>query len=755
MNFFRNMKLTGKLVLGFSLLLVINIITDAFFITNLINLDNRYSYVLEYPSVRYSLLRDIELGIINTGRLVNRATAFAGDDAQINIYEVQIIELRNSITAALNQYSTTLNSDVMITPESEAARRRDLFASMQTVALRYVNEYANEVIAAARVGDLDAVRAVTAQSAPMLDEFYSAYDYLISVTREYMAGISDELGQQTNGAIVISLIFSVITLALGLLVAFVISRSITNPIKKLTSLVGIVTNGNFNVNTNHSLMTNDEVGELTKDIFLLVNTIKTVFDDFHEFYRHFNDLGEFSYRMDESKYKNDYKVLVSSINGFTDSFISDMQIVIDAITKVNEGNFDLSVPQWPGEKVILNDSFNMLEHNLKEVDKAIKVLILEAGQKGNLGVVLDHSGFNGNWKDLISGLNDIGHSINTPVLEIRDVVSNIAKGTFDKKVLGKYSGDFLAISNDINNIVDILSGYISEISTVLGKISAGDLTHAISREYVGDFFEIKQSINHIATSFNKTMTEISSVSGQVLNGAKQISASANSLANGATEQASSVEELTASIDLINEQTKQNADNADNADKLSNKSTENATDGNRAMTQMLDAMLQIKDSSTSISRIIKVIQDIAFQTNLLSLNAAVEAARAGEHGKGFSVVAEEVRSLANRTQTAATETTGLIEDSIHRVDAGSNIAESTAQALAIIVENATEIMHIIANISNASKEQANAIDQVSIGLNQISSVVQNNSAVSEETAAAAQELNAQAEVLQELVYQFKL
>jgi methyl-accepting chemotaxis protein len=228
-----------------------------------------------------------------------------------------------------------------------------------------------------------------------------------------------------------------------------------------------------------------------------------------------------------------------------------------------------------------------------------------------------------------------------------------------------------------------------------------------------------------------------------------------SLSQGASEQASSIEELTASLDEISAQTKLNAQNASQANKLAGIAQGNAEQGNGQMQQMLRAMEEINQSSSSISKIIKVIDDIAFQTNILALNAAVEAARAGQHGKGFAVVAEEVRNLAAKSASAAKETTDMIEGSIRKVEAGTKLAVHTAEALNEIVEGVAQAAALVKQIDVASSEQATGLSQINQAVMQVSQVVQANSAVSEQSAAASKELSGQAEMMRQSVGKFRL
>lgn len=287
------------------------------------------------------------------------------------------------------------------------------------------------------------------------------------------------------------------------------------------------------------------------------------------------------------------------------------------------------------------------------------------------------------------------------------------------------------------------------------KIADGDLDIDVNVNTKDEIGQLGQAFRKMTDNLNNVMSNINSASDQVAAGSSQVSDSSMSLSQGATEQASSIEELTASVEEISAQTRQNAANADKAKEMATDAQTFANRGNNQMADMLKSMDEINQSSTNISKIIKVIDDIAFQTNILALNAAVEAARAGQHGKGFAVVAEEVRNLAAKSADAAKETTTMIEGSITKVSEGTKIANETAEALTKIVEYVSNANDLVGEIAVASNEQALGVEQINQGLMQISDVVQTTSATAEETAAASEELSGQSAMLKSQVATFKL
>ncbi len=342
-----------------------------------------------------------------------------------------------------------------------------------------------------------------------------------------------------------------------------------------------------------------------------------------------------------------------------------------------------------------------------------------------------------------------------PVKSIVELASDVGNGKFSSDIKVTSKDELGELASIFKNTASTLSKYINEISLILGKISDGNLDISVEHEYVGDFAPIKHSMENIILSLNTTMEEIKNTSDQVASGSDQVSSGAQELSQGATEQASSIEELSATISDISENIKHNAQNAVEATKITQKAGEAVTQGNEQMQDMIKAMTEISDTSNQISKIIKTIDDIAFQTNILALNAAVEAARAGTAGKGFAVVAEEVRNLASKSAEAAKNTTVLIESSIEAVENGRKIADATAISLSSIVEQTNKSGELINEISISSNNQASAVSQVTQGVEQIAAVVQTNSATAEESAAASEELSAQAQMLKGLVSKFKL
>lgn len=296
---------------------------------------------------------------------------------------------------------------------------------------------------------------------------------------------------------------------------------------------------------------------------------------------------------------------------------------------------------------------------------------------------------------------------------------------------------------------------LSQLGQSADRIAEGDLATEVVTSTGDELGDVAASFEIMRQRVHKVLLEINQGADQVAAGAHNVSDASVALSQGASQQAASVEQLSASIAEIASQTASNAQNAEKANDLTVGTKEKAQLGNEEMQEMLSAMEEINASSANISKIIKVIDEIAFQTNILALNAAVEAARAGQHGKGFAVVAEEVRNLAARSAKAAKETTDMIEGSMEKVETGREIAHKTAEALNAIVGDVSSVADIVANIAKASNEQKLALEQINQGVQQVSQVVQANSSTSEEAATASQNLNQQADIMRASVGKFRL
>jgi len=447
--------------------------------------------------------------------------------------------------------------------------------------------------------------------------------------------------------------------------------------------------------------------------------------------------------LDDKELKDQYEVVQDGLTAYVNS-------VRECISYVQGGDFNAAKVALTGEiidqaKILDTEVLEMIdimdkqaedENKQSEVDTLYRLIgiTIIALIAIVIGIVIDVT---------------TSVAIRKPIRYLTEGLDKLTRGEVDAVVRKVNNDELGALVDDFNMLVEKTKAE----AYIVSEISKGDLTMEVTPQGPNDI--LGNALLKLVNEDNAVLSNIHEASSQVTTGSEQVASASQSLAQGSTQQASAIEEITASISEIADRTKKNAEQANVANDLVILAKDGAAQGDNQMKDMIAAMTEINESSENISKIIKVIDDIAFQTNILALNAAVEAARAGSHGKGFAVVAEEVRSLAGKSASAASETAEMIEDSIKKVAHGSSLATETAKALEEIVEAVDKIVDIISDIASASNEQATAVAQIDQAINQVSQVVQTNSATSEQCAAASEELSNQSARLREMINRFHL
>lgn len=342
-----------------------------------------------------------------------------------------------------------------------------------------------------------------------------------------------------------------------------------------------------------------------------------------------------------------------------------------------------------------------------------------------------------------------------PIGRVKDTSALLEQGNLQINIDPMYPDEIGEMTESFKKAAAMIEGYITELNRGLGEIASGNFDISTNVDFKGDFFSLAEAINTIISSLSQTMGQIKEAAEQVAMGSNQMAESAQSLAEGATDQAGSVEELTATIQNITEAVVNTSEKANQSHQSAEQFKQEAEKSNEDIMHLTEAMTRISDTSKEIANIIEAIEDIASQTNLLSLNASIEAARAGEAGKGFAVVADQIGKLAADSATAAINTKKLIENSLQEVEIGSEITLKATTAIESVISGINMLAASTQEISHLSEQQADSMQQLEAGVTQIAEVIQSNSAAAQETSATSQELSAQSESLEELVSQFKL
>lgn len=556
------------------------------------------------------------------------------------------------------------------------------------------------------------------------------------------------VSQNIDSLITIVNALSVTVVALCVIAALYISRATTKVIVDAAETAKKIASGDST--TRISTYYRGDVGQLFNALHNIENTVESLSNGLDQMSLDFNK-GKTDILLNENNYSGKYKSVARGINNIVSQSIDDNVYASNIISEFGKGNFNVNIKHSSGDRALLHESLESFQksfmHVNSEISQAIKI-----ASNGDLNVHLNVNDSKGAWSTLASDLNMLIGSIVKPTKEVISVIEEISNGKLDVRLTNEYKGEFNKVKTSLNSTVNTLSEHIKEISDILSKAASQDFPD--HKNYIKNFDSIKHFIYVIVDTFTSKLDDINISAVDMSSCSEVIADSTRKFAQSSTHQSSFLEKLDKDIKILTSLINEDVENTGSINNTAAELKNHISGAGNEIKNMLNSMIAITETSSNISKVIKVIEDIAFQTNILALNAAVEAARAGEYGKGFAVVAEEVRSLAARSHSAALETASFIEGSVSQADEGLAIAQKTNTNFNTLVKEIEGIITFITLLNDSFSNQFVLISDVNYNINELYTSITKNSSTSVDQATHAEDMSNQVSSFRSVVSELK-
>lgn len=771
----KNLKIRSKILVITLTLLFLGLLLTTLTTTLSNSIISDHEYLRTHHVPRSHALRDFDDNLLELQRQLHSFMHSATSSGQ-GVFNLGIgpnsLAVINGLGAyfnaahqALNDHQALLDSSDRISQQDKQQRHGyiqgmrsnlDLFFSRYfvpaTQTAQLVGSAADGPINEVAVYELEAL--LHSGLIYIREEVFGDRERLREISEVFEVQLLAEMQATRNTQDILYMVVIVVYIILAVGLSLYLTQLITAPIKDLQAISHSITTGNLHNVLQPNRFSGDELGELHRNFVTSADTINRLIRNLEEANHNLVALGNKHYRIDTSGYAGSYQNVVTGVNNLIEDQAYLLDLLEEIIIEVLEGDFKLIDVKLAGEKQLVIDKYNELMTTISDFNSDLSKAT-EAFHEGNLSYRIESDKYIGNWKSLSNQINEMSTAVSVPLNDIGEVLQNISQGVLTAKVNTPYRGSFEATRQVVNSTVDKLNSYILDISESLSAVASKDFTHSSSVAYTGDFSPIKTSIDTIVSTLGQVIDEINAVASIISEGVATVSESSIALGESSTSQMMATENLNQLVMSMEGQLKDTERRTREAGELSDTTLSSTQGAAQEMNNLLLSMEDISKSSDNISSIIKVIEDISFQTNLLALNAAVEAARAGEHGRGFAVVAEEVRALAARSKSSATEITNLIEQSTATAARGVDLANKASDTLLNMQSMIESSTGKINQVRATAAAQVGEITQIGTSASDINKITSTNTAIAEENASISASLESKVQGLVTMTAQFKL